>query len=293
MALRDQKPRAFCTYWDVVSLAQQISTEKIDVSEQLPYLFSVVKYKAQVEQFITQVDAMIWAKLRMYFPIGTILGAVSDSRATVPSPGNNNQGDTELISVLLNNEVVDDVYTAAWTLHFTNSHEYNIYSSLEATQGTGWDIDDATNTSSNGEVTIQSDFWVENQAEFVRGDRLYFSVLRVHPFIQYCSNLLATSLAIVSLYVSESPNASEFGNTLWRRGMELIHQLVIAAEGGAIKDVGDNMLVGAALDDFVPSWDKSTISIDYEITALGQDRSPYLQDNDGVLMFGDGDPYIG
>jgi len=293
MALRDQKPRMFCTYWDVVSLAQQIATEKIDVSEQLPYLFSVVKYKSQVEQFITQVDAMIWAKLRIYYPLETLLGAVTDARVTAPTPAPHNQGDTELISVLLNSDTLDDIYTAAWTIQFSSASVYNVYSSLEAVQGTGWSTSDVTNTSANGEISITNSFWIENLAEFVNGDRLYFSVHRVHPFIQFCSNLLATALAMTSLYVAESPNMSDFGKILWSRGMSFIHQLVLAAEGKAIQGSGDEMLVGAALDDFVPSWDLDTIFVDYEVTDLGYDMSPYLTDNDGSQIFGDGDPLVG
>lgn len=75
--------------------------------------------------------------------------------------------------------------------------------------------------------------------------------------------------------------------------MSFIHQLVLAAEGKAIQGSGDEMLVGAALDDFVPSWDLDTIFVDYEVTDLGYDMSPYLTDNDGSQIFGDGDPLVG
>ncbi len=293
MALRDQKARMFATYWDVVSLAQQIATEKIDVSEQLPFLFNVVKFKAQIEQFITQVDALIWAKLRVYYPIDTLLGDVEDARVTTPTPGSNNQGDTELISVLLNQVVANDVYTATWLIRFTTSAKYNLYSSLEAAQGTDWDITDATKTSSNGEITILDSYWVENFADFVRGDQFFFSVHRVHPFILFCSNLLSTAMAMTSLYVAESPNMSEFGATLWNRGMSFIHQLVLAAEGQAIKGEGEGMMVGASLDDIVPEWDLDTLFVDYEVTDLGLDLSPSLTDNAGTSLYGEGDPLVG
>jgi hypothetical protein len=301
MALKDQKPRMFSTYWDIVSMAQQIATEKIDVSEQLPELFNVVKFKAQLEQFIIQVDAMIWAKLRRYYDLDVLLGAKEDSRVSVPTPHVNNQGDSELISVLLNNSSASDVRTATWMIQFRSPTEYRLYSSLEGLQGTGWEITDLSNTSNNGEITIQNDFWIENLADFVRGDRFFFSVHRVHPLIQFISNLLATSLAMTSIYTSETPNWSEFGKALWQRGMTQIHQIVLAAEGqGILKGMnvgedGSGLLVGASLDDFVPDWDLSTINIDYEVTDLGQDRSPYLTDQFGQYMFPeeDSNPYIG
>lgn len=293
MALRDQKSRAFCTYWDVISLAQQVSTEKIDISEQLPYLYNVVKFKAQIESFITQVDALIFAKLRLYYPLTTLLGTVAESRVTVPTPHSINQGDTELISVLLNKVIADDVYTATWTIRFKNATEYSLYSSLEGVQGADWSTADTTNTSANGEITILDTFWIENLAEFVRGDQFFFSIHRSHPLIQFISNLLATALVMTSLYVAEAPNMSEFGASLWTRGMDFIHQLVLAAEGQAIKGEGSDLMVGASLDDFVPEWDLDTLYIDYEITRLGADASPYLTDNAGALLYTEGDPLVG
>jgi len=283
----------FCTFWDVVSLAQQISTEKIDISEQMPYLFNVVKYKSQIEQFIIQVDAMIYAKLRVYYTLAELLGAVVDAHVTVPTPQRNNVGDTELLSVLLNCDSLADIYTAAWTLQFTNATTYNIYSSLEAAQGAAWVITDATKTSTNLEITIEDDFWIANLANFVAGDRLFFSVHRVHPFIQYCSCLLATAMTMTSLYVAESPNTSEFGASLWKRGMNMIHQLILGANGIPMKEIGGELLVAANLDDTRTAWDLSTIPIDYEINDIGEDVSPYLTDNSGALLFDEGDPLSG
>lgn len=293
MGLREQKPRMFSAYWDVISLAQQIATEKIDISEQSASLFNVVKYKAQIEQFITQVDALIWAKLRPYYTIDILTGSVASARVGIPTPHVNNTGDTELISVLLNSDPPDDIYTATWSIRFSTSTKYSLYSSLEAVQGTDWDITDVSKTSSNGEITILDSYWVDNLADYVRGDQLFFSVHRVHPFVQFCSNLLSTAMTITSLYVAESPNASEFGATLWNRGLGFVNQIVMEAEGKMIKGEGESMVTGAALDDLTPEWDLDTIFIDYEVSALGRDLSPYLTDNYGQTLYGEGDPLVG
>ena len=228
MALRDQKPRMFSTFWDVLNLAQLIATEKVDVSEQSPELWNVVKFKAQIEEFIIQVDSLILSKLRPWYPLSTLLGPVTSARVSVPVPHRRNSGDSELISVKLNSDTLSEIYTAAWILSFTSSTEYSIYSSLEGGQGAGWKVGDATNTTSNGEITILSSFWLAGSAPFSRGDQFLFSVTRTHPLIQFLSNVMATSLAMTSLFVSESPNTSQFGDSLWKRGMEIIIELQTA-----------------------------------------------------------------
>jgi len=178
-------------------------------------------------------------------------------------------------------------------LRFTTNLLYNVYSSLEGAQGTGWSTADATQTSTNTELTIESGFWIPNKADFVTGDTLYLSVHRVHPFIQHCSCLLATAMAMTSLYVAESPNMSDFGSSLWKRGMGMIHQLALAADGQATSGTGEEMMVGASLDDTVPEWDLSTQYLDYEVTDLGSDLSPTLTNNAGVPLYGEGDPSVG
>jgi len=249
----------FSTYLDIILYAQQISTDQVDISDQLPHLWNIVKYKSQLENIIVQVDALIQAKMMALYPLSTLLGTTG--RVTVPVPHRRNQGDTELVSVLLND--VDDVHTAAWTLNFTSDTTYNIYSSLEGLQGTDWDITDITNTSSNGEITIEDSFWMENKADFIRSDQILFSIHRSHPLIQYISNLLATSMALTTVYVAESPNESNFGKTLWDKAMEIIEELLKGE---------------ATLDENFPAYDLSTIPIQYVINDLGRDISPYLTD---------------
>jgi hypothetical protein len=63
--------------------------------------------------------------------------------------------------------------------------------------------------------------------------------------------------------------------------------------GGGIGEDGSGILVGASLDDFEPDWDLDTIPVEYEVEYIGEDTSPYLTDQEGNLMYPDGDPYLG
>lgn len=283
MALKDQKPTMFSTWFDIVNIAQLIKTEKADLSDAATFIKEVVRYKAQLEEAIVQVDSVIWAKLRPFNDLSDLTGTDAGARVTVPVPDPRNVGDTELLSVLLNSDTVSDISTAAWTIQFTGPTTYNIFSSLEASQGTGWSTGDATNTSSNGEITIQSDFWIENNADFEKGDRFYFSVIKAHTIIHFISNLLAAGTALSSIFTSVSPNESAFGEKLWERGMKLLDQLT--------DDDGTAHLT----DDTIAAFDKTSISIDYEINDLGLDTSPYLLDQFGAQRFDEysSDPDIG
>lgn len=265
MALRDQKPRMFCTYWDVVSMCHNISTEKIDISDQVPELSQVIRRKAEIETAIIQVDSIIRAKLSGIYSEAQLQGASTAAFVTAPVADRRNSGDTELLSVLLNNSSLD-IYTAAWILSFTSPTLYNVYSSLEATQGTGWLVGDATNTSTNGEITIEDGFWFANNADFVAGDRFYFSVVRAHPIIWTISVHLATGHALSSIFSTETPNESAYGKLLWDKGMKLLEAL---------------MKREANLDGTTGNWDLTTIAIDYNINSLGYDVSSYLLDRQG------------
>ena len=283
MALKDQKPAMFSTWFDIVNLAQLIVTEKADLSDRPSVIADVVRYKSQLEEGIIMVDALIWSRLRAYYTLDTLKGLDTEARVTVPVPDPRNTGDSELISVLLNSVTVTDISTAAWFLNFTNATTYDIFSSLEATQGTGWVTSDATKTSTNTEVTIETGFWVANSVDFDKGDRFYFSVIRAHELIHFISNLLATGHALCSIFTSTTPNESAFGKKLWERGMKLLETLYDEA-GTAHLD-----------DDSGSSFDRTSISIDYEINELGLDASPYLLDASGQQRFptADNNPDIG
>jgi len=281
MTLKTQKPTTFSTWFDIVNIAQVIKTEGADLSDGPTILRDVVRYKAQLEEAIVQVDAVIWAKLRPFYAFAILTGTDAQARVTVPVPDPRNTGDTELISVLLNTSVVG-ISTAAWNLLFTDFETYNIYSSLEALQGASWKLDDETKTSTNGEITIEDGFWVENWAAFDKGDRFYFSVVKAHTLVHFVSNLLATGHALTSIFTSNSPNESSFGEKLWERGMKLLDQLC--------DEAGTMYLDGSA-----GGFNKTSISIDYEINELGFDVSPYLLDQYGLTRFptAESDPDVG
>ena len=261
MNLKDLKPRLYSTFWDIVSVAQQISTEQVNISEQ--ELWNIVKHKAQLESVCLQARSMIRAALEdLYteasfrtYPVGEI------PAATIPVRNVNNVGDTELLAIQVNNSSVIP-YTAAWQIKMTDDSNFSVISHLEGNQGTGETGTDFT--SSNGDVTILSTAWVSNQAGLKNEDEFWFTIYDVHPLIWAISVWLSTSFALDEIYTVESPNESNFGAKLFNRAKALLSKLQqpYHKDGYRLFSFGQDAL--------------TSVPVIYDVNMYGQDVSPYL-----------------
>jgi len=267
MALKDNKPRMYSTFWDVVSAAQQIATEHVDISEQ-PDFSNPVKYQGQIEMAILQAKAIIIASLCPLYSESDFRSASGVPWITIPVQNRRNQGDSSLISVEITSTLGATPYTAAWVATFSTSTVFGLFSGLEGAQSTTVKTGLSTvsdGTPNNLDFTVQAAAWYPGIANMVDGDQIWFSLIDVHPLIWQISNMIALSKALKEIYTAESPNLSEQGEDLYKKAMDLLNRLQ-----------QPDTPTGLCLTDLTSTLSPASTPVIYGVTFLGEDESPYL-----------------
>jgi len=273
MALKDNKPRLYSTFWDIVSAAQQIATEQVDMSEQnesLTVFRSVIKFKAQLELACLSAKNIINAALECLYSEADFR-RLEAPWITPPVHVVDNTGDWELISIGFPDPlpVPFEPYTAAWTLTFSSASAFGAFSSLEGLQSTTVKTGGAVGgdfTPTNSNFVVETAAWFPGPASFQDGDQLWFSIIDVHPLIWQISNMLATSKALREIYVAETPNLSDFAEDLWKKAWDMINKL-------QNPDDENGMLLYCMAQG---NETHKSIPVIYGIDAFGSDHSPYL-----------------
>lgn len=258
VTLKTSKQRLFTTYWDIISVLNQINTEDIDISDG-----SATKAAYQSNQIETEI---IKAGAEITMALAGIY-AVADFRttpySTPPVADIGNTGDHKLIAITAGTDI-GSAYTAAYIIKFTSATEYALTSSLEGTQGTGGLATDFNST--NFAVAIGTNAWVAGSTSIATDDAYYFSILDVYPEIWTIAVRLSASNVIENLYTAETPNESAVAEKFRNEGESMLR---------ALQRPYSN--TGKRLPSFSDESLKSQ-SIDYHINEYGIDDSSYSED---------------
>jgi len=257
VTLKTSKPRMYCTYWDVISYIQEISTDNIDISGGSST--SPIRRANEVENIITRVDNYIRGKLLPYY---------SDSSlrvtpwTTIPVADKDNDSSTQLIAVSTG-AAIATAYTAAFILTIqSTTTSYTFNSSLEGDLGVGTIACDSSDDYDL--VTIGTNAW--NATTASEGDKFYFSIVDCEPIIHDISIKLSAAEVMESIFTGESPNTSAQGEQLRKQGELMLNRLADPESDRGIRLSG---LTEKNLD---------SIPIDYHITDEGADDSSYSED---------------
>lgn len=264
MTVKTSKLRMFCSPIDILSMAEEIGTEVIDLSSQSTA--ETIMFLGQVENKIIEADSIILGKLCSIY--GNDNATTNNYRGIVPfctrpfaqkSGHTSNTGNGYLLSVQANYQASSIGYTAGWILSFTDADTYTLTSTLEGSQG-GGDIT-ANISSTNGDITVLIAAWIAGITAWVAGDKLYFSFVDCKPLIYSVSKWLATSFALSTLRISQSETDSDVAKQLYTRAMRVLDALSDPDKPGGMKL------------DTLPTLDVKDIQIDYPIDEFGETDS--------------------
>ena len=231
MSVKTDKLRMFCSPLDVISLAEELGTEVINISPSQTTAQTILAM-GQIENHIIRADSMILESLRPIY--GADSATTSKYRTITPwctrpipmlGAANPNTGTAYLLSTTANYIAATPGYTAAWILTFSSTTVYGLVSTREGLQSTTASTGLATSaagTSTNGDVTIAVGAWMGTPAT---GDIFYFSYIDTYPLLHSISTWLATSFALEASYMSQSVNESNIGAQLFTRATKLIDKL--------------------------------------------------------------------
>lgn len=253
------KPKLYSTVLDIIRLANIIKTETFDFTGAGDDYNNEIIWDNEIEAYIINAGSIIDGYLKQQY--GAPTGLVIDAWAKTPiADRKNNSKKSKLLGVEI---LKTDSSSAFWIVEFTSKTQFKLTSSLENAQGTGSISADAS--SNNGEVKIGDNSW-KDSSNISTKDKFYFEILNIYPLINTISSLLATSLVLSEKYTEALPNEAIYPQRLWKRGMELLKDLIDE----------DNSL---ALESDAGIIEGETISIAYQINTLGQDKSEYLIEN--------------
>ena len=258
VVLKTSKPSMFSSYWDTVSLIQDISTDLVDMSESS--IDKVIKSASQIEAEIVKVDNLIRMMLRGFYDENQLVATTPWVTSAVPHP--ENKGDLQLISIA-GGTSIDAAKTAAWTLKFTSTQDFTFTSSLEGAQSTGVITTDSAPT--NLDVNVGSNAWVAGTETTESGDLYYFSVIDAQPEIYAISTKLAAAFILESVFTSEDPNSNAYAEKLRKDALSWLRRLQ-----------GPNNASGARLATYT-ARDLDSIHIDYHVNDFGIDDSSYSE----------------
>lgn len=261
VVLKTSKSRMFSTVLDVVRRGRYIRTESFDFSDtEESYAERPIMTDGEIESFILNQDGVVLTYLNQKYEGAE--GLRTTRWVTTPYASPKNTGSSKLIAATLVNTT--DPYTAFWTVRFTNATAFDVTSSLEGSQGSG--ATDADFTSTNTELQIGTNAWnADLEKPIQEGDEFYFSIVDVYPIINKISSDLATCAILQELYSEAVPNSSEYSLSLCKKAMELLEKLADP----------DSVISLTETTDF----DLSSTGVDYNIGALGEDKSDYLTKN--------------
>jgi len=263
MSLKTNLPRSFCSPLDIISFITELATDRIDVSEQP--ISRIVSYFGMLQNIIIKVDATIMGALRPIY--GNDTTTASPYRTTTPwctapfpqfggYPEADNTGNGLLLSVQANYQSNSPGYTSGWKVEFSDGDTYTLYSFREGAQGGGNTNESVTST--NGDITIASDFWEAGDTPFAEGDKFYWSFVDTYPLLWGLSRDLATSKILQSIFAGQFGQLSEFANNLYTDSMRILRRLQ--------KPDGED---GLSLES-LPSLDLEPVQIDYPVNEWGE-----------------------
>jgi len=255
-SLKAAKPRMYSTYYQVINVLKEISTEVINISSDPN---NIVKMAGQIECEIVKADSIITAALNSIYSVNN-LRTTPWTTPVVPDP--NNDGDMTLVGISTGSDIAN-AYTATWIVEFTSTEDFTLTSSLEGAQGTFTISSDAAST--NNDIIIGSNAWIAGDASPVDGDKYYFSVIDSQPLINYISARLAAGFVLESIFTSETPNENASSKTLKDEATYWLEKLQ-----------RPNDETGARLTSYSVE-DIESLHVDYHITDYGVDDSSYSE----------------
>jgi hypothetical protein len=158
--------------------------------------------------------------------------------------------------------VASAAITEQWTVRFTETNAFSLLGSISGPQGSAF-VTTTNSLATDGDVTIPSAAWYypNTDIKFEQNDRIYFSTEKADAGILKVTALLACADVIDRFYSEAAPNESRHGQRMRAQAMKFLDAVV----------AGDILLTGMSVDP-----DNDFTEIPYDVTALGEDVSPYL-----------------
>ena len=212
------RPAMYTTWLDVVMLlANEISTGNVDFSRQ--ELFNRVKSISQIDNFVLSASSEVAARLA-----SSGFSLTGTPWTTIPIPQEEggafpaNMGDGRCIGVLAGTSADT---TAVWKIIITTAGNtsaavYSLISFVEGSQGTGLAMT-ADNISTNTDVTVGDNSFVDGDTAWSIDDSFYFSLNLAPSFVWNLTTTLAAAYLLNAVHNSQAPNESRYGSLLYAR----------------------------------------------------------------------------
>lgn len=218
-------PIYFCTWVDVISLlATSVDTEKASFSQQ--EILARIRHTSQLDNYCAMATQFIRLQLAK---ISSNFTSTGWNTKPVPQQGGGafreNIGDGDFVGLLVNGTPKP----AVWRVEITTPGnvavaKYKLISYIEGIQGENLAMN-ADNTSSNGDVTIGSNSFIDGSKTWEIGDGYFFSVNTAKEEIWVLATTLAAAFLINSIFGENDPNESRYGGLLYNRATGMINKL--------------------------------------------------------------------
>lgn len=247
-----------CTTLDVRKQAQVL---KQGIYSQPSDDSQILVTDMEIEGHVDDMSGMVAEMLHVVSNgINNLMASIPYSCRPINNCENSNWG-TRDMPHLKGVTVGSGANTEMWEIKFTTSSAFSVIGQISGSQGSG--TTGATFTSTNTDLVIPTGAWNTDGGNFQIDDRVYVSTYKVLRGVMAPVAMLAAAKTLDEIYSEASPNASEYGNSLWSRAMRYLDKFV----------KGDMRLSTTAM----PSTE--FVHVAYDITTLGDDTTEYQSDN--------------